>query len=402
MKRSKVEERFARGYTIEIYPTQEQINKLEHIFDLYRFVYNWALGKQIEARTNTGSFIAFIDMCKEFHDFRNDPNNEWIKDILLMTARFAIKQVDRACFSYANGQNKYPKFKLKRNNYKSFHVRGEEDRLRFKDGYVHFEGLDRNEWIYCGEHHIPNTDNIRYRDVTISTNGYGKYFLSTTVEITIPIIQQPLNEPIGIDMGIRNMMYCSDGTIYTLPDTSKYEKRKQRLDRQLGKARERIAKETVKLKGQSKTKTVPMDYIPKKSKTTLKRQEKYEKTCKRISNINKNAIYEAVNDIIKKSPSIIVIEDLKVNEMRESKYLSKKSKSNIMFYFIRKQLEYKANQKGIDVKVADMYYPSSQICHNCGSMKYMPLKYKRYICPVCGINVDRDFNAAINLRNLAY
>ena len=139
--------------------------------------------------------------------------------------------------------------------------------------------------------------------------------------------------------------------------------------------------------------------IPK-SKNHYKRLFKAHKTQSKITNKRSTTIHTATKRIVDKNPSAIVIETISVKDMVREKPNLKKNLPQMVFYTIHHQLQYKAMERGIPVIKADKYFPSTKKCSNCGHIQNVGLK-RIYTCPICGLSIDRDLNAAYNLRNLA-
>lgn len=123
------------------------------------------------------------------------------------------------------------------------------------------------------------------------------------------------------------------------------------------------------------------------------------KIYQRITNIREDYLNKCVNEIVKTKPSYITIEDLNVRGMMKNRHLSK-SIANQRFYEFRVKLETKCKALGIELRIADRFYPSSKTCHQCGCVKSdLKLSDREYICPECGYRSDRDYNASLNLRD---
>ena len=130
-------------------------------------------------------------------------------------------------------------------------------------------------------------------------------------------------------------------------------------------------------------------------KQILKVQKIYDK----LNNIRTDYINKIVSELVKTKPAYITIEDLNVSGMMKNKYLSK-SVANQRFYEFRQKLAFKCKLYGIELRIADRFYPSSKACHNCGSIKKdLKLSDRTYKCPNCGDILDRDLNASLNLRD---
>ena len=128
-------------------------------------------------------------------------------------------------------------------------------------------------------------------------------------------------------------------------------------------------------------------------------EEEIQSVRDRLNNIRTNYLHQTSNSIIKQKPSYITIEDLNIKGMMKNKHLSKAVQEQSLYEF-RKQLTYKSKRNNIELRVVDRWYPSSKTCSQCGEIKKdLKLKDRIYICPCCGLKIDRDLNASINLSN---
>ena len=195
----------------------------------------------------------------------------------------------------------------------------------------------------------------------------------------------PLNEGIGIDLGIKNLAVCSDGNIYKninkTQTVKKLEKKKRRLQRFVSRKYEKNKK------GGSYCKTCNI----------IKREKELLRVIKRLTNIRHNYLHQTTSEIIKRKPSFICIEDLNVRGMMKNRHLSKAIQEQC-FYEFRRQIEYKSEWNNITVVIADRFFPSSKLCSHCGSIKRdLKLSDRIYRCE-CGNIIDRDYQASLNLK----
>ena len=195
----------------------------------------------------------------------------------------------------------------------------------------------------------------------------------------------PSNDGIGIDLGIKDLAICSDSNKYKninkTQKVKKLEKQKRRLQRSISRSYEKNKK------GESYCKT---NNVIKKEKLLLKLNH-------RLTNIRKDYLHQTTSGIIKREPSFICIEDLNVSGMMKNKHLSKAVQQQ-GFYEFRRQIEYKSAWNNIPVIIADRFFPSSKLCSCCGSIKKdLKLSDRIYKCE-CGNVIDRDFQAALNLK----
>ena len=197
--------------------------------------------------------------------------------------------------------------------------------------------------------------------------------------------ETPTNSGMGIDLGLKDLAICSDTNTYKNINKSKtvkkLEKRKRRLQRSVSRKYEQNKK------GESYCKT----------SNVIKNEELLLKVNHRLTNIRKNYLHQTTSEIVNRKPRFICIEDLNVSGIMKNKHLSKAVQAQ-GFYEFRRQLEYKCVDKGISLIVADRFYPSSKLCSCCGNIKKdLKLSDRIYRCE-CGNIIDRDFQAAVNLK----
>lgn len=377
-----------RRFEVKLYPTEQQKVFLDRQIDLFRHVYNWALGKQIESRDKGEGFIKEGDMKKMFISYRAE--NEWLQELPMNTGREAIANVFNAYKLFFDKRSRFPKFKSRKKAKKSFTVRNDWFAFYFRDDYVKISGLPKKEKILCKSHHIPK-EGVRYYKPTIYFDGYD-YWLSVAVEVDRDYLldHEKSDEVIGIDLGIKTTAQLSNGIKYNLPDLHVLEKRRRRLKGKLDKAAHRRATRS----RQAKNKLEGESFY---TKNELKIKEKFFKTSRRMTNIRHSFVHKMTTEIANMYPKKIVMEDLNVQGMLKDPVVGRLHVGS-QFYFIRTQMKYKCRERGIEFVLAHRQFPSSQLCSCCGNKQ--KIKAARvYRCPVCGLEIDRDLNAAINLSN---
>lgn len=373
-----------RGHKIKLYPTAYQITKIHTVINTYRAVYNIALGIQIDTYNNGKKYIQYYDMCKIFSDMRkNDPKYEWLNEITMSTIRQALVDLDHAYKNFFNKFRLFPKFKSKRYSKKSFMIRSDRIYIRNTD-YIQIPDIGV---IYTKTHNLPIGG--RVYNASIVFDGYF-YWFTCQYEREQIYLDCNKSKPIGIDVGVRNMITTSNGDFYKFSDTSKYEKRLKRQQRRLQKSYNYYIAESMRTK--TKYEDVP------KSKNMQKRLLARFKTIQKIKNKRKNDMHTATKRIVDSNPSAIVIEDIRTRQLIQTTPWIRKHKP--CFGMIHQMLKYKAEDRNIPIIVANHNYPSSQICSRCGNKH--KVYHHTYKCPICGLKIDRDLNAAINLENLAY
>lgn len=389
-KKSNFNTDFVKGYKVRIYPTEAQKLEIKRNIQVSRAVYNLGLEMQNKSHNEGNGFIKYYPLITKFSDMRNnDKEFSWMKSVSVNTIRETLHHLDYAFQRFFNKTNNYPKFKSRKRSKKNFTVRS--DRTHIKGDYIQISGLN-DKMVYAKNHHIP--EGKRLHNTVVSYDGYDGYWFSCTIESDpINMSDIPISEPIGIDVGIVNMITTSDGNFYKFTDTSKINKQMKRLQRRLSKDYSRY----INLSIDTRTK---YDDIPK-SKNYYKRAYKAFKTAKRLHNIKMNDIHNATKKIVDKNPSAIVIETISVREQQKDKWI-RRYNPQMMYYEIHRQIQYKAHNRNIPVIKADKDYASSKLCSKCGERGYIKNKTRTFICPHCGYHEDRDLNAAYNLKKLAY
>ena len=368
-----------KGYKIQIFPNEEQKKLMFKSFGCKRFAYNWALAKQQENYKNGGKFINDRTLRKEFTQLKRQEEFKWLKEVNNNVTKQAIKDLCKTYKSFFKGVSKYPKYKSKKKSKQSFY--NDVCKIKF-DGYkVRLETIG---WVDMAENRIPK--DCKYQNPRISFDGIN-FWLSISCKMEeLTTNNSNKTEPVGIDLGIKTLMVCSNGMNFKRVKMKKQNKKLKRFQRRASRYYERMmkAKSSIKSKNLQKLETLIL--------------KQYQK----ISNVRINNIHQVTTKLIKLNPSAIIIEDLNIKGMMKNKHLSK-AVADCAFYEIRRQLEYKCKWNNIKLIVADRWYPSSKICSCCGNKKTkLSLSERTYICECCGTVIDRDYNASLNLKNLAY
>ena len=377
-----------KAIKVMLIPNNVQQTKLFQYAGASRFAYNWALAREKENYEKGGRFIPDTELRKEFTRLRNSDEYAWLLNVSNNVTKQAIKDACSAYKNFFKGLQRYPRFKAKKKSMPKFYQ--DNIKIQFRDTHVKFEGFSfsrkankqKLNWVKLAEHGRIPTD-AKYRNPRVSFDGLN-WWISVCVEF--PDCRDRSNhDGIGIDLGIKDLAICSDGNTYKNINKNqtvkKLEKRKRRLQRSVSRKYEHNKK------GGSYCKT---NNIVKKEKLLLKVNH-------RLANIRKDYLNQTTSEIVNRKPRFICIEDLNVSGMIKNRHLSK-AVQNQGFFEFRKQLEYKCNDRGIQLIVADRFYPSSKRCSCCGKIKKdLRLSDRTYKCE-CGNVIDRDFQASINLK----
>ena len=378
-----------KGFKTMIYPTKEQADKIIKFCNAARFAYNWAIALEEENYKNGGKFISGYNLTKQFTQFKRQEGNEWLKEISGRALKVAILNAATAYDNFFKKHGKHPKFKSKKHSKMSCATH--EGTTIIERRRIRCEKLG---WIASHKHNIPIGDNVKYYNHKLSFDG-DNFWFSVSVEIKNDNSNdnKEKTEPIGVDLGIKTLVTCSNGKIYKKPNIKKYKKKLSRLQKKASRQYQKMLNISKKMK-------IKFSEI-QKSKNLFKLESQIRKYHRRINNILTTNVHTITKELVKENPSDIVIEDLNVKGMKKNKHLSEKI-NEAKFYEFRRQLEYKCKWHGINLIVADRWYPSSKLCSNCGNKKEkLSLNERTYVCEKCGCVIDRDYNASLNLKYLA-
>ena len=373
---------------VQLRPNNKQLTKLFQYAGCSRFAYNWTIAREQENYKQGNKFLSDNELRKEFTQLKKQENYKWLNKISNNVTKQAIKDACNSYKRFFKGQSKYPKFKSKKHSKQSFYQ--DNVKIQFTNTHVKVEGFSmshkRNKqklnWIkLCEKGRIPT--NCKYMNPRFIFDGLH-WWLSVGVEVD-DNNSIPMNEGVGIDLGLKDLAVCSDGNIYQninkTNTVKKIEKRNRRLQRSISR-NYNMNKEGERYK---------------KTSNIIKREKELLKVIKRLTNIRHNHLHQITSEIIKRKPSFICIEDLNVSGMMRNKHLSKSIQQQ-GFYEFRRQIKYKARWNNIPVITADRFFPSSKLCSCCGEIKKdLRLSDRIYRCD-CGNIIDRDFQASLNLK----
>ena len=419
-----------KSIRVQLLPNNKQKTKLFQFAGAARYAYNWALNKQMDNFREGHKIQTDNDLRKEFTILRHSEGNEWLQDVSNNVTKQAIKDL---CIAYKNffrkqkqsgyikyaskkiahynrigksltvyDMNGHPKFRSKKNG--DFRFYQDNVKIQFTETHAKLESLagsrrknrQRLNWIRLAERNrIPVR--AKYMNPRIAFDG-ERWWLSVGIQTTRHLKplrrlsfackkrRQARSEGIGIDLGIKALAVLSDatkvGNINKTRAIRILKKKRRRLQRQVSR------KYQMNKKGDSYCKTSNL----------IKSEKRLLRINHRLTNIRQNHIHQATTAIIKRKPSFVCLEALNVRGMMKNRYLSEKIQEQNLYEF-RRQIEYKARWAKIPVVIADRWYPSSKTCVICGHVKKdLNLSERTYVCPVCGNVIDRDFQAALNLK----
>nr|WP_330378993.1 transposase [Clostridioides difficile] len=378
-----------RAYKIEINPTTEQKSKIHQTIGVSRFIYNFYIAHNKEVYESKGKFISGMDFSKWLNNeyIPNNQDMKWIRDVSSKATKQAIMNGDKAFKDFFKKTKGFPKFKKKKNqDVKAYFPKNNKTDWTIERHRVKIPTLG---WVRLKEFgYIPINSIVKSDTVSQKSD---RYYVSILVGEDDIQVSKCTIEGIGIDLGIKDFAICSNGSKFkNINKTSTVKKVEKKLKREQRKLSRKY--ESLKVRNKNIKEGVA-------TRQNIQKQiVKVQKIHQRLANIRTDYINKTVFQVIEQKPGYITIEDLNVTGMMKNKHLSKAISSQKFFEF-RTKLTAKCKQNNIELRVADRWYPSSKTCSQCGEVnKGLKLKDRVYKCE-CGLSIDRDLNASINLKN---
>lgn len=382
---------------IRLKPTTEQEILFRKSAGVSRWAYNFFLGENeriyreyIDNGKIGKKSISEGDVRKYINNVLKPTTHSWLKEVGSNVMKQGVKDASLALQRYFKGLSGKPKFKSKHKDRPSF--------------YVNYESLSRKQGGFQGEkigfvktsEALPKLNkNEKYSNPRITFDG--KYwYLSVGYEVQENTVELT-DESLGIDLGVKDLAICSNGKVYkNINKTQRVKKLEKKLKREQRKLSRKIENNIQSYKSNRN----PIYKRPLKECQNVQKQNRLIRNIHRkLANIRQNYLHQTTTEIVKTKPSRIVMESLNVSEMMKNKHLSKAIQQQ-KFYEFKRQIEYKSKLNGIEFIQVDKFYPSSKTCSCCGNIKKdLKLSDRMYKCDVCGLVIDRDYNASINLAN---
>ena len=378
--------RLLKSFKTEINPTEEQKARIRRTIGTCRYVYNFYLGHNKALHDNGEKFMTGKSFSLWLNNeyIPDNPDKTWIREVYSKAVKKSIEDGCTAFTRFFKHQSDFPKFKKKgKSDVKMYFVRNNPKDCQCERHRLKIPTLG---WVRIKEKgYIPTTkDGYMIRSGTVSVKA-GRFYVSVLVEIPDVNIDNNSNEGIGIDLGLKDLAIVSNGKTYRNINKSAGLKK---LEKQLIREQRSLSRKYENLKKGESTQRANIQ----------KQKLKVQKLHHKMDNIRTDHINKTIAEIVKTKPSYITIEDLNVKGMMKNRCLSKAVASQ-KFYEFRTRLKAKCDENGIELRVADRFYPSSKTCHHCGSVrKNLKLSDRIYRCE-CGYVADRDLNAALNLKD---
>ena len=375
-----------KALKIELKLTNEQKIKVCKTIGTERFIYNEYIKYNQEQYELGNKFISAFEFSKYINNvyLPSNPDKKWIKDVSSKSVKQAMIYGEKAFKNFFKGLSSFPVFKKKgKNELGAYFVKDNKKDFEF---YRHKIKIPTLKFVRVKEYgYIPKNANIKSGTISKVTD---RYFLSLVMEVDdIVKTENKSIKGLGVDLGIKDTAVCSDGKIFkNINKTKKVKKLKKKIKREQRKMSRSIE--------YSKSNKIKL----KECKNFNKKKLKVQRLFYRLNCIRYDYNNKIVNEITRTKLKYITIEDLKVSNMMKNKHLSKAIQEQ-NFFSIRTKLINKCKERNIELRLVDTFYPSSKTCSCCGSIKKdLKLNNRIYKCSNCGLEIDRDYNASINLE----
>ena len=376
-----------KSFRTEINPSEEQKVRIRKTIGTCRFIYNFYIAHNKELYDNGEKFMS----SSRFRVWLNNeylpqhPEYSWIKEAYSKAVTQSVNNGQTAFTRFFHHESAFPKFKKKsRSDVKMYFVKNNTKDCLCERHRIKIPSLG---WVRIKEKgYIPTTkDGYVIKSGSVSMKA-DRFYVSVLVDIPeSKTANNSSNEGIGIDLGLKDFAVVSNGKTYkNINKTARIKK----LEKQLKREQRSLSRMYENLKKGGVTQRANIQ----------KQKLKVQKLHHKLDNIRTDYINKTIAEIVKTKPSYITMEDLNVRGMMKNRHLSKAVASQ-KFYEFRVKLQAKCYENGIELRVVDRWYPSSKLCHCCGTIKKdLKLSDRIYKCS-CGYIEDRDFNAALNLKD---
>lgn len=383
--------RLLKAYKVELNPTSQQKQKINQSIGVCRWLYNHyiAKNKQLYEAYQSG-LISKHDAFISANSFDKYINNEvkvldeykWVNACGSKARKKSICNAETAYKRFFRGDSKFPRFKKKGKSHVGLYFpKNNKTDWKVERHRVNIPTL---KWVRLKEYgYIPTKSNVISGTVTEKN---GRYYVSIVCDVELQVKPKPKTQSIGIDLGLKDFASCSNHMTFKNINKTKQIKK---LEKKLRREQRKLSKKFENLKQRGGTAT---------RQNILKQKLKVAKLHEKLANIRTDYVNKVVSQLIEQNPSSMTIEDLNVKGMMSNRHLSK-AVAQQNFYEFRLKLTNKCKEKDIALRIVDRWYPSSKTCSCCGSIKSdLKLSDRTYKCHDCGMELDRDYNASLNLK----
>ena len=372
-----------KAYKMEILLSLEQGQKVHQTIGVCRYVYNLYLSTAQNHYKETGKHISGYDFSKWLNNVHTKKTDLWIKNVSSKAVKKSIMNGDQAFKNFFKGFAQFPKFKKKKHQeVKSYFIKSSG----YLDVERHRMKIPTLGWVRLKEYgYIPA--HAKALSCTVSQKA-DRYYVSVLCEVEQEKeVQVHTHDGIGVDLGIKDFATCSHHeTFQNINKTQKVKKLEKSLKRQQRKLSRSYEQNKNRKRGEFCAKNRQKQLI------------QVQKLHARLTHIRQEYVRSVVHQLVKTKPTSITIEGLNVKGMMKNRHLSK-AVAGQNFYYFKKWLTAKCKQYDIELRQVNRFYPSSKLCSSCGHKKVtLSLSQRTFTCDYCDAELDRDFNASLNLK----
>lgn len=375
-----------RTIKIVLYPTKEQEVQFKQFCGTSRFIYNSCLAYNKKCYETNGESCNLQDLLYYVRTLKYSTEYEWLQSIPEAVQKQSVKDLMSA-YKHFFKSGGFPKYKKKNKGVQSFYQRTDKMHLGKEENTIKLTGI--KEMVKFKNYSRYDISECIQQPLNPRVKYDGKHWYLT---FSFECVSQGFklsSEKLGVDLGVKDLATVSNGLVFKNINKSSYLKK---LNRKLKRLQRKVSRKYLANKVGDK-------FV--KTNNIRKLEKQIKLLYRRIANIRDNYIHTVTSYLVKTKPNEIVIEDLNVSDMMKNKHLSR-AIAEQQFYKFREYLTYKCEEMGIKLTVIDRFYPSSKLCSQCGAYKkILKLSDRIYKCENCGLEIDRDFNASLNLRNYA-
>lgn len=380
--RGKEVSKVIKSKIIRLFPTKEQEQKLWRHVGASRFIWNYMLTLQIERYKNGEKHLSAFGMNYLLTDIKKTEEFSWLYEVSNGTLKRSCADLSVAYGKFFRKISSFPRFKSRKKTKPSFPLEDTVGKVWFSELAVNVPNVGKV--AYKTNYGLPLGNKQKFSNPRISYTANGKWLLTLGMECET---QAPTltDKSMGIDLGIKELAVVSYGSEHLVFGNKNKSRQVRQLQRKLNHYQRNLARKYRANGSYAETGGVRKD------------KEKIKRLHYHIANIRKDYLHQTTHALVSMRPKRVVMEDLNVQGMMKNRHLSKAIQEQGFYEFIR-QMKYKCEWNGIEFVQADRFYPSSRTCSCCGAYKKdLRLNDRVFKCDACGAELDRDYNAAINL-----
>ena len=375
---------YIKGFKIRIYPTKRQEEMMWQHVGSSRFIYNHMLAIQKQRYENKEKHLSRFDMNRLLTPLKKEEGFEWLSDVSNTMLQITCHELSKAYKKLFKKTASPPRFKSRKRSKSSFPVSAEKVYFT-PDKTVNVEKIGKvkfkTDFVFAIGRGAVKVSNARI------SYHLGKWYLSFGMQVESQDCELT-SEKMGIDLGIKELAVVAvGGDDYKFENINKSSK--------VRKLKQRLKKTQRSISRKYEANKCGRTFV--KTKNIEKLEEEARRLHGRIAGIRNNQLHQTTHFLTSLLPSRVTMEDLNIRGMMKNRHLSRAIGEMCWYEFMR-QMEYKCAWKGIEFVKVPRNYPSSKTCSCCGNVnRNLKLKDRTYVCDVCGLSLDRDLNAAVNL-----